>query len=146
MPEGLPSDRKKFANGFLRQKDRENREKNNVVFFRGALVILPSRQRQRARFAIWSRRSSRVEKSETNKKPGLVFQDFKERKMREEISIKASGCRPQGKQPMSPTRLMVRSAVGGLSCYDRSSAIVSGINVDTHRAQPLHVPYGHQRS
>ena len=33
MPEGLPSDRKKFANGFLRQKDRENREKNNVVFF-----------------------------------------------------------------------------------------------------------------
>jgi hypothetical protein len=41
---------------------------------------------------------------------------------------------------------MVRCAVSGLSWYDRSSAIVSGINVDTHRAQPLHVPYGHQRS
>jgi hypothetical protein len=47
---------------------------------------------------------------------------------------------------MSPTRLMVRSAVGGLSCYDQYSAIVSGIHGDTHRAQPLHVPYGHQRS
>ena len=33
MPEGLLSDWKKFANGFLWQKDRENREKNNVVFF-----------------------------------------------------------------------------------------------------------------
>ena len=41
---------------------------------------------------------------------------------------------------------MVRSAVSGLSWYDRYSAIVSGIIGDTHRAQPLHVPYGHQRS
>jgi len=35
MPEELSSDRKKFANGFLRQKDRENSNKNNVVSFEG---------------------------------------------------------------------------------------------------------------
>ena len=35
MPEGLSSDRKKFANGFLCQKGGENSNKNNVVFFEG---------------------------------------------------------------------------------------------------------------
>jgi len=71
MPEGLLSDWKKFANGFLWQKDRENREKNNVVFFRGALVLSPSRRREGILFAIWSGFSSKVENGETNKNLGM---------------------------------------------------------------------------
>ena len=66
-------------------------------------------------------------------------------------STPEAGFRPNSqtaKQPNSPTRLLVRSAVGGLSCCDLFVVSGSRIHGDPHRAQPLHVPYisVHQRS